>query len=74
MSTNMDEGLAVDEMGAAQTAAPDEQGHGDAPGPAEVLDDASDSSGSRDTPIYEPHQLGVAVDLPDEDDQDIGFE
>ena len=78
MSTNlnMDEDLAVDvgdERRAPQTTAPDEQGHGDAPGPAENLDDASDTSGSSD--LYEHHRRGVAVDLPYElDDPDIGFE
>lgn len=71
---NMDEGLAVDDRGAPQSPAPDEYGHSNTHSSTKSLDDVPDFSGSYDAPNVKPHHLGVAVDPPDEDDEEIGFE
>ena len=69
-------GSSADNGGAGEIAGPGGDGNQDTPGSITDRENATEGSIRRDIgdPIFEPHRMGVTVDLPDENADDIGFE
>lgn len=70
----MDEELPVGDGDASRSPPPDTDVGSDVPGSTNSLDSSPDSHRNYNTSCAGHHQLGVAIDLPEDDEDDIGFE